>query len=213
MGTTFLRGALQGVIFGPLYAIFMWVIASAGLSMLILFVSILLTWNGATQLNLDQILTWDTSTLTSLPLFSTLGYVQILWAGILVFIIVPGVWYVIVLAQGTANQQRLVDFFHDVAVRSIGLAVFVIAAWIVGGLFYAFFHNSAILTDANSPVSPFWDSFQQNATLGLQKLGMDTVTSQIDYIMLNYFKYFPIPFFFVLYVYMALSVHGGWMGT
>jgi len=212
MGTTFVKGALQGVIFGPLYAIIVWIIASAGLSLVVLFASVLLTWNGVGQLTLDQLLTWDTSTLTSLPLFSTLGYVQILWAGLLVFIILGGVWYVIVLAQGTANEKRVVDFFHNVAVGSIQIAVIVIAGWIFVGLFYAFFFNSAILHDPNSPVYGFWTSFEQNATLGLQKLGMDVVNNEIDYIMVNYYKYFPIPILFVLYVYMALSIHGGWLG-
>lgn len=203
---TFIRGALQGFIFGPISTILVWVIMSALLSMVILFVSILLNWDGASHLTLNQIVNWDTSTLTALPYFSFLNYIQVLWAGLLVPVVIAGGLYVIVLAQGEQNE-RIVDFF-EVARTNIILMGLGLIFWILGGTYWAFTHDSAVLQNLQ-----IWQDFMANATQGLAALGMDQQMSTLEIIMTDIYPYVPFPFLAVVYIYLFANIHAGWIGN
>lgn len=206
MTKTFVRGALHGFIFGPLLSILTWVVMSALLSMIILIVSILINWNGISSLSLNQIVNWDTSTLTALPYFTFLDYIQIMWAGLLVPVIIAGGLYVIILAQGEQNE-RIIDFF-DVAKSNIILMGIGLIFWILGGTWWAFTHDAAILQNLE-----IWQDFTANATQGLIAMGMDQSMSTLELIMYKIYPYAPFPVFAVIYIYLFANIHAGWIGN
>ena len=212
MAKTFIRGALTGFLFGPLSAFILWVVLSAAISVEILVVSILLGWNGQTPLSLDVIINWNTNTLTSLPYFSLLDYVQIMWAGLLLPILIAGAMYVIVLAQGT-TETRIVSFF-GIVVRDVLLSMALLTMiWILAGAFYGLYHDSAILNNQNTALGQFWTNFTSTGDEGLQKVGLYGFKLSWETIMNDIFPYIPIPFYLLAYFWLFSNIHAGWIGN
>ena len=212
MAKNFIKGALSGFIFGPLYSFIMWVILSAAISIEVLIVSVLLNWNGVSQVSLDVIINWDTSTLTSLPYFSLLDYIQIMWAGLLVPIIIAGGMYIIVLAQGTGTENRILNFF-DVARRILLDMALLIMIWLAVGSFYAFYHDSTMLHDSSTQLGQFWLDIENQSRAGLGQVGLNSITDMWYLLMTTIFPYIPLPFFLLSYFYLFGSIHAGWIGN
>ena len=213
MTRTFIKGALTGFVFGPLSSLFLWVILSAAISVEILVASILLGWNGETSITLDMIVNWDTSTLPSLPYFSLIDYIQIMWAGLLLPIIIGSGLYIIVLAQGTGTESKIVDYFRHVVMDIlIGMALFTMI-WILGGTWYAFPRDSAVLHNSNTALGQFWIEFEDLGMQGLQKLGLDIISINWETVMTQVFPYIPIPFYLLAYFWLFSNIHAGWIGN
>ncbi|MHA1290071.1 MAG: hypothetical protein ACTSPB_22045 [Candidatus Thorarchaeota archaeon] len=212
MTRTLLKAALD-FIFGPLSAIFMWVLLSAAISITVLFVSILIGWDGASALTLDVIVNWDTSTLTSLPYFSLIDYIQIMWAGLLLPIVIAGAMYVIVVAQGTGTEKQIVDYFHRVVGDVLLLVAIFTIIWLIAGGWYGLQHDSAILHNQNTPLGQTWMEIENKSTEGLRVIGLLDLKLDWETVMNEIFPYVLIPIYLLAYFWLFSNIHAGWIGN
>jgi len=205
---TFIKGALQHGLFGLLSIILKWGIMSGIISVVLVFTSFLVTVTPEQSVSLGTLASMDpTATLSSLPQFRYLNYVEVLWAGLFIPILIGGGIFTVVISQGRGDE-RIVDFYSQVATRTVIVLGIVIVIWILGGTAYMLIYQSKMFESI-----PTWNEIMTVGRQGLVSLGMSVGEQLAHTVMKWIWPYLPIPAMIAGYIHIFGTTYAGWMGN
>lgn len=140
--------------------------------------------------------------LSQFPPFAYLHYVQIAWYALLIPAIFGMLLYYIQLSQGEGIQlSRVVDYLGDIYQPAIVVALVALSGWILTS-------TVAILALSNMP-----PDILMKGMMGLARIGLADVVTQLLQAMYSVLKYFPVAVLAAIYIYLFKEVSTGWVGN